>query len=191
MTRESTSRDDVYAAIMSERIHQEKRIAESYNPRDTEEFLDNHQVGDYLSFIRDYQRQADNDNCRIWGVERIETVLTSIRKIGALAFACMEQHGAVPRFDAPAEALSSCDFLTVKDVVDQERQYQDELPEDRTDGLFRSLGDYLTMLDTYVRKAADAWTNNAGVFEALEVVRKIAGICVHCMEDHGAPLREH
>ena len=39
-------------------------------------------------------------------------------------------------------------------------------------------------------KANEAWSMNAGDEDALDVVRKIGGIAVHCMEDHGAPERE-
>jgi hypothetical protein len=34
-----------------------------------------------------------------------------------------------------------------------------------------------------MRKAIDAWTENAGHFHALDIVRKLAGILVHCFED--------
>ena len=81
-------------------------------------------------------------------------------------------------------------------AIDTEREYQDKHiandPErhDRVNDANHSVGAYLTMLDAYVRKAQDAWTDHAGHDRALEIVRKIAGIAVHCMEDHGAPLRK-
>lgn len=78
----------------------------------------------------------------------------------------------------------------IYDVIDGERDYQDALPPTRTDGHPRSVGDYLVMLDEYGRRAKIAWTDNPGDEQALDVVRKIAGIAVHCMEDHGAPRRE-
>ena len=74
-------------------------------------------------------------------------------------------------------------------VINGERDYQDSLGPDRSDGVPRSVGDYLTMLTTYLRKAQDAWTNNPGDGPALHEIRKIGGIAVHCMEDHGAPWR--
>lgn len=77
----------------------------------------------------------------------------------------------------------------VYDALDGERDYQDSLPPNRTDGVSRTVGDYLTMLATYLRKAQDEWTNNAGDEQALEQIRKIGDIAVHCMEDHGAPTR--
>jgi hypothetical protein len=75
-------------------------------------------------------------------------------------------------------------------AIDGERDYQDWLGSDRSDGMPRSVGDYLTLLRAYLAKADAAWTDNPGDRPALHVIRKIAGIAVHCMEDHGAPPRE-
>ncbi len=74
-------------------------------------------------------------------------------------------------------------------AIDGERDYQNSLGPNRTDSAFHTVGDYITMLASYQRKLEDAWTLNAGTQEALRVMRKIAGIAVHCMEDHGAPKR--
>jgi hypothetical protein len=75
-------------------------------------------------------------------------------------------------------------------LIDGEREYQDQLPPSRTDGKPRSVGDYLTMFRHYLNKADEAWTDNPGDWQALDVVRKLGGIAVHCMEDHGAPPRK-
>lgn len=74
-------------------------------------------------------------------------------------------------------------------LIDGERDYQDILPETRTDGNQRSVGDYITMMGYYYNKMVEAWTQNPGDEQALDVMRKIGGIAVHCMEDHGAPAR--
>ena len=89
--------------------------------------------------------------------------------------------------------------MTRKDVyalIDGERDYQDNLLAQRIfDGGFggpsdaHSVGAYITMLSHYVNKLQEAWTTNKGDQAALEVMRKCAGIAVHCMEDHGAPAR--
>ena len=80
-------------------------------------------------------------------------------------------------------------------LIDGERNYQDKLAgarngkeEDRLTA--KSTGDYIVLLSSYIRRAQDEWTDNAGDRAALDVVRKIAGIAVHCMEDNGAPSRE-
>lgn len=81
----------------------------------------------------------------------------------------------------------------VYQVVDGERDYQDELgmgPDGRTDGQPKSVGDYLTLLDVYLRKAQDAYAGRPGNVPSLHEVRKVAGIAVQCMEVHGAPERE-
>lgn len=74
-------------------------------------------------------------------------------------------------------------------LIDGERDYQDHLPSQRTDHRQHTVGEYLVMLHYYLEEADAAWTMNAGDSEALDVIRKIAGIAVHCMEDHGAPPR--
>ena len=74
-------------------------------------------------------------------------------------------------------------------LLDGERNYQDNLPGTRTDYKDRTVGDYITMLHHYMNKLDEAWTMNPGDEQALDVIRKIGGIAVHCMEDHGAPAR--
>lgn len=74
-------------------------------------------------------------------------------------------------------------------AINTERDYQESLPATRTDGQPRSVGDYVTMMQHYQTKLIAAWTENPGDEQALHVMRKIAGIAVHCMEDHGAPPR--
>jgi hypothetical protein len=78
----------------------------------------------------------------------------------------------------------------VYQLVDGERDYQDRLSSERTDGTQHSVGDYVTMLTHYVNKLQEAWTMKSGNAAALDVMRKCAGIAVHCMEDHGAPARK-
>ncbi len=74
-------------------------------------------------------------------------------------------------------------------AIDGERDYQDALGANRTDGSAHTVGDYLTMLDTYLRRAQDDWTGNPGNEQALDELRKVAAIAVRCLEEHGAPPR--
>ena len=72
-------------------------------------------------------------------------------------------------------------------AIDGERDYQDKQwkgPDHQ-----HEVGAYITMLTYYVQKAQEAWTVKSGDYDALHVIRKIAGIAVHCMEEHGAPKR--
>lgn len=78
----------------------------------------------------------------------------------------------------------------VFELINGERNYQDKLSPSRTDGSKKTVGDYTTMMSHYVNKLQEAWTMNAGNTAALDVMRKIAAIAVHAMEDHGAPARE-
>lgn len=81
------------------------------------------------------------------------------------------------------------DRHTVYAIINTERDYQDRLGADRTVGDQKHVGDYLTMMRAYMAKADEAWTFNAGDKKALEEIRKIAAICVRCMEEHGAEPR--
>jgi len=75
-------------------------------------------------------------------------------------------------------------------VIDGERTYQDTQVDPSKYGLNDSatFAYYLTVLDTYLRKAQDSYTFD-GVEQSLHQIRKLAAIAVHCMEDHGAPPR--
>ena len=85
--------------------------------------------------------------------------------------------------------MSTLSREDVYKLIDGEREYQSKLGPDRTDGSDKTVGDYLTMLRSYLRKAENAWTDNAGCEPALDQIRKVAAIAVRCMEDHGAPER--
>lgn len=80
----------------------------------------------------------------------------------------------------------------VYQVIDKERDHQDSFkvgPDGRTDGREKSVGDYLTLIRTYSAKADAAYYGSPGDTPALHEIRKIAAICVQCMEVHGAPQR--
>ncbi len=75
-------------------------------------------------------------------------------------------------------------------AIDSERAYQNALGADRREPreINHSVGDYLTMLQVYLHKALVAWTDNPGTDEAMKAIRKVAGIAVRAMEEHGAPV---
>jgi hypothetical protein len=75
-------------------------------------------------------------------------------------------------------------------AIDGERAYQAIVCKIEP----RTIGDYLVILDTYLRKAKDAYLyegKGEGNMSqsSLQQVRKIAAVAVSCMEDHGAPTR--
>lgn len=81
------------------------------------------------------------------------------------------------------------DRKEVYEAIDSERDYQNNLPPSRTSGEVHTIGDYVTMMQHYQNELVREWTINPGDAQALQIMRKIAGIAVHCMEDHGAPKR--
>lgn len=70
-------------------------------------------------------------------------------------------------------------------AIDSERDYQDK----QWAGHQHEVAGYITMLQHYHSKLVQAWTVTSGDAAALDVMRKIAGIAVHCMEVHGAISR--
>lgn len=87
-------------------------------------------------------------------------------------------------------------------VIDGELAYQEEMA--RQNGWGQGTGDasnhevgvFLSLLESYTRKALDAHADATGYRgptndeAALHVVRKIAGLAVACMVKHGAPQRK-
>ena len=79
----------------------------------------------------------------------------------------------------------------VYEIINSERDYQDQHRiHDPLQPAFTT-GDYITMMRVYVDKLAPAWAFNLGVApeDVLHNMRKIAAIAVQCMEVHGAPSR--
>lgn len=79
-------------------------------------------------------------------------------------------------------------------LIDGERDYQDKLAEHR--GWVEderkpamTVGDFLTLLDVYVQRGQVAYADKQGDEAARDVIRKIGGIAVLCMEKLGAPPR--
>jgi hypothetical protein len=75
--------------------------------------------------------------------------------------------------------------------VDGERDYQDSfITGKKFEDKIHSVEAEILMMSSYIRKAEDAWTNNKGEEAALDVVRKIAGLAIRCLEHHGCPERQ-
>jgi len=88
----------------------------------------------------------------------------------------------------------------VYEVIDGEREYQDRVwrennpssPETALDGTARplSIGEDILLIEEYIAKARALWScEKRPELGALNILRKIAGIAVRCMETHGAPPR--
>ena len=77
-------------------------------------------------------------------------------------------------------------------AVDSEREYQEyvvdpALAEDPSSQ--HSIPAELVLMKVYLDKAMNTWASKPGSEITLDFVRKIAGIAVRCMENHGAPPR--
>lgn len=74
-------------------------------------------------------------------------------------------------------------------AIDSERDYQDKMwfeTGSSGHGLL-SIGEEILLIEEYAAKAREAWSKERYPEKtALDIVRKIAGIAVHCMEDHGS-----
>ncbi len=85
----------------------------------------------------------------------------------------------------------------VFELINGERDYQESLGADRIEVTvpaepYRrpSVAEELVMMNTYLQAAMAAWTNNPGDEAACDVIRKITGMGVRCMENHGASPRQ-
>lgn len=89
------------------------------------------------------------------------------------------------------------DRSIVYHAIDTERDYQDACRgnsarvnlEDN-----HGVGDFLVFLDEYLQRAKRAHcepmsSTPAGTQKTMDVIRKVAGLCVNMMECHGAPKR--
>ena len=85
------------------------------------------------------------------------------------------------------------DRSEVYKAIDSERAYQsatwpgiDADPDNP-----HTIGEDILLMEEYVKRAREEWTKVADSpdMEALHMIRKVAGIAVRCMENHGAPYR--
>jgi hypothetical protein len=79
-------------------------------------------------------------------------------------------------------------------AVDSEREYQEYVVEPSLAGQDQGLtehtiGDELVLMKVYLDKAMSAAASRPTKETALDFVRKIVGVGVRCMENHGAPPR--
>jgi hypothetical protein len=73
------------------------------------------------------------------------------------------------------------------DAVDSEREYQCLLAPQQMENPL-SIGEEIALLHKYLTQTLEAWSNDFTYpeIEALHGMRKIAGIAMRCMENHGA-----
>lgn len=90
----------------------------------------------------------------------------------------------------------------VYELIDSERDYQDNYvtpgfaanmkpndPEFEKLGEPYDVAEEVLMIQSYASALPNLFTQNSGYNPTLVAVRKIAALCVRCMEYHGAPTR--
>jgi hypothetical protein len=75
----------------------------------------------------------------------------------------------------------------VFNAILEERDYQNKVWPNHDE--HNRVGDFLVYIDSYVRSAQDKLTQEAGNQSALDQIRKIAALCVACMENCGIVKR--
>jgi hypothetical protein len=85
-------------------------------------------------------------------------------------------------------------------AIDSERDYQDSrwgatlsgdrVPGPGQSGGDRSLDEFILYIAGYTNDAVHNASHFSNTEEKLNIVRKIAGLCVVAMEQHGAPMRQ-
>lgn len=73
-------------------------------------------------------------------------------------------------------------------LIDGERDYQDEL----NTAANIPIEEELILLRVYLRKAEDTYAatfNDPQEYPTMAFIRKLAGLCVRCMENHETPAR--
>lgn len=75
----------------------------------------------------------------------------------------------------------------VYDKINQERNFQDSFIKEKFNNLNypNNIPTEILMMESYIRKAIDAWTSNKIDQAVLNEVIKILAIGVRCMENHG------
>jgi hypothetical protein len=84
------------------------------------------------------------------------------------------------------------DRSTVFATIEGERAYQEKMNEESGDkNKILPIESELLLIDNYLQQAKNAYTQTRGDSQETPIreVRKIAAICVRCMEHHGAPPR--
>jgi hypothetical protein len=168
-------REEVYKAIDSERDYQDSLWSSGT--------MANKTIGDWVSVIRVYLRRAED----AWTYDSEENVMDYVRKIAGIGAHAMEKLGIVRRSIAGLNSFTQVTSRQdVYEALDAERSYQDQ--KWGTLDSRNSVGDFLTYMVELSRKA-DELSNPDYPERSLDIIRKITGVAVACMEQHGAPHR--
>ena len=83
----------------------------------------------------------------------------------------------------------------VYNAIDTERDYQEQkwgstLSGGRPGDGFRTVDEFSLYIIGYANDLLKETSHFANDLDKLNIIRKIAGLCVNCMEKHGAPIRK-
>lgn len=119
----------------------------------------------------------------------------------AMCCLCMETHGCIDRPLCKDED-SCCRSYTDSDrhipmtkseiwfTINTERTYQNQKwQHDEPNARPIGVAGYVLTFKHYLDEAERGWVKSTGDEEALNSIRKLAAICVACLEHNGAPLR--
>jgi len=166
----------VYAVIDGERAYQESAWRTKYPSATPEKGL-----ADWLVYIKGYYNDAvmaASHNANYLDTLRV------VRKLAALCVACMEQLGGWDqRLDGTFGTFypGPLPRRTVYHMIERVRAYHIEK--------CGSINGYLLVFGCLLEEAIDSHLR-ASTKIVLRPVLAMAGVTVHCMEDHGAPPRE-
>ena len=74
--------------------------------------------------------------------------------------------------------------------IDGERKYQDSLSGEMNHQGYPTVEAELLMMEEYLRDAIKKWVHTHGdARPSLDMIRKVVGIGVRCLEHHGCPER--
>ena len=142
-------------------------------------------VGDFLSYIIGYNADL------VYSISHVgqNKALDVFRKLGALCVACLEINGSFTRHINGSVRNFQGGQLERKEIykiIDSERIYQDELWDDQK----HTLEGYIVLFQYFVNRAQTAWVTVPNKEYTLDVIRELAAIAVHAMEDYGVVSRE-
>ena len=98
--KNKVARETVFSAIDGERAYQDSKWS-----TDTTETGGRHEPYVWLGIIRDYVAEADHYWCRNPNPQADDFVITTLRKIAALAVAAQEQNGVIFRDEEGARPV--------------------------------------------------------------------------------------
>lgn len=181
-------RYEVFAAIEGERDYQEQRWRHTCVVEDVPYESDAKKNTDqWLSYIAGYNMELLHAISHIPGNE---AALVAFRKLAALCVACMEANGCCPRDtttgypdefrEAPISRKRIFRFIDTERTLQDGRGYPS-----------LTVSGEVVLFQHYIHQAVERRITNPHSDEyALNTIRKLAGIAVRAMEEHGVILRE-